>query len=642
MKIEQPTSNRVLVVDDDVLLIREYLRCLGEDFEPDAATQTLGDLEKVLFGDETDEKGTVKFEVHTRNQGDAAIKAVEDAVSAGQPFAIAFIDIRMPPGIDGIEAAKRIRAIDEHVNIVIVTGSLSLEPENLASEIPPADKVFFFKKPFHAVECRQLTAALCGKWHADLALRKANEALEQRVRDRTAELHRLAYYDPVTELPNRLKLIDELQVLIDRATDPDEDTAVILFDIDRFSFLNETIGYDSGTDLLRSVAARLEEGVDNLDCHHSALAGRFGADEFACLVPGLSGSEQIGEIVEEVRSWIEAPFLINEREIYLKLSIGVAWHPSHGRDAPSVFRSAEAALHRSMRRPERGVTFYSSEMQYRAKHRFNMESELRQAIENGEVVTHFQPQLSLKTGGLAGIEALARWHRPDGSVVAPAEFIPLCEEMGISDSLFESIMHYVCDVVSDWRQTRSWDVPVSVNLSAQQLRNENLVGIIKRILQSKNLDQNQINLELTETVLLEDLTLARPALHDLSTYGVGIHIDDFGTGYSSLSYLAELPVQALKIDRSFVERLLESPTNARVVQAIIGLGKAMNLGVVAEGVETQQQLMFLDRFGCDLVQGFFIARPMPAADFCKWADTLAEETGRLRTLSDDLPRKTAG
>ena len=191
-QLEPRLINRVLVVDDDAMLINEYLKCLGEDFEPDSATTTLGDLEKVLFGEETDERGAAAFEVHTRNQGEAAVEAVKLATLKGESYAIVFLDIRMPPGIDGIDAAKQIRALDEHVNIVLVTGSLSADPDNLAQQIPPADKVFFFKKPFHAVECRQLAAALCGKWHADAALRRANEDLERRVEARTAALHKLA------------------------------------------------------------------------------------------------------------------------------------------------------------------------------------------------------------------------------------------------------------------------------------------------------------------------------------------------------------------------------------------------------------------------------------------------------------------
>ena len=318
--------------------------------------------------------------------------------------------------------------------------------------------------------------------------------------------------------------------------------------------------------------------------------------------------------------------------MFLKASIGVAWHPMHGRDAKTVFSCAEAALHRSMRRPERSVTWYHSEMGHRAKHKFDLQSELRQAIENGEIITWFQPQLSLDSGKIAGVEALARWHRPDGTVIPPVDFVPLSEEIGISDMLFEAVLRYVCKTVAAWKKDFSWDVPVSVNLSAHQLRNHKLVEIIKSILDKQGVEENLLNLELTETVLLEDLTIAEPVLRDLSEYGVGIHIDDFGTGYSSLSYLADLPVQTLKIDQSFVERLTESESNSRVVQAIVGLGKAMNLDVVAEGVETEQQLLMVTKYGCDLAQGYFIGRPMPEADFMDWCHAVDQTTNDLPTL----------
>jgi len=634
LSIEDTLTNRILVVDDDAMLIGEYLRCLGSDFEPDAATSTLSDLEKVLFGEETDEKGAAKFDVQSRNQGNAAVETVRDAVKVGNPFAIVFLDIRMPPGIDGIEAARQIRKLDPNVNIVIVTGSFSPEPENLGKEIPPADRIFFFKKPFHAVECRQLAAALCGKWHADLALRRANDVLEQRVWDRTEALHKLAYYDPTTGLPNRLKVLDELQVLMDVDAAQSCSTATILLDLERFSFLNETMGYEAGTELLNLVGKRLTETCKAFEKNPGCIVGRFGADEFACLIPGIKDADVLQDCVDAVRCGIEEPFLVNGRDIFLKASIGVASHPMHGNDAKTVFRCAEAALHRSMRRLDGRVTFYQSEMQNLARHKFDMEGELRQAIENDEIVTWYQPQLSLLSGKIAGVEALARWQRPDGSIVQPGDFVPLTEEMGISDVFFESVMRHVCSTVAKWKESDGWDVPISVNLSAHQLRNHNLVELIKSILNQKQVAQNLINLELTETVLLEDLTIAKPVLADLSSYGVGIHIDDFGTGYSSLSYLAELPVQTLKIDQSFVERLTESETNARVVQSIIALGKAMGLEVVAEGVETEQQLKLVTNFGADLAQGFFIGRPMPEQEFVDWCHAVDQTTNDLPILPD--------
>jgi diguanylate cyclase len=630
-----PATNRILVVDDDKEIVGEYLHCLGSNFEPDLATTTLGDLEKVLFGEQTDEKGSARFEVDSRDQGLAGVAAVEHAVQAGRPYAIVFLDIRMPPGINGVEAATRIRQVDPNVNIVLVSGSLLPEPEKLGKQIPPADRIFFFKKPFHAVECRQLAAALCGKWHADLALRRANEVLEQRVIDRTADLHRLAYFDPVTKRPNRLKLTDELQVMIDAGTDGS--TALLLLDIERFSFLNETMGYEAGTAVLRAIASRLERALEGRLGTRRSVVGRFGADEFACLIADVKDETELQELVDYIRQAVMEPFVVNGRDLFLKASMGVAWHPEHGNDPRIIFRCAESALHRSMRRPDGYVTFYHSEMQFRARHQFNMEAELRQAIDNGEITAFFQPQVDLRDGRLAGVEALARWIRPNGTIVSPADFIPLSEEMGISDVLFECIMRSVCTTVSRWRDSSGWDVPVSVNLSAHQLRNQQLVQLVGSILEQFSPGQKLINLELTETALLEDLTVARPVLTDLAALGVGIHIDDFGTGYSSLSYLAELPAQTLKIDRTFVQRISESPNNERVVQAIVALGKAMNLEVIAEGVETPQQLELVTRFGCDLAQGFLIAKPMPEKDFLGWC----EANGAIGKTGERVPSAVA-
>ncbi|MDH3546732.1 MAG: EAL domain-containing protein [Gammaproteobacteria bacterium] len=615
---DKTAINHVLVVDDDPMLIKEYMRCLGDEYEPDNATTTLADLEKVLFGEETDEHGSVSFEVETRNQGDAAVKAVEDAVHDGRPFSIVFLDIRMPPGMDGIEAAKKIRALDPDINIVIVTASAGPEIDRLDSDVPPADKIFFFKKPFHSVECRQLAAALCGKWHADRALRRANEDLERRVEERTAALRELAYYDTVTRLPNQRLLLDRLQTLIDQSENSIGDSVVVLLDIERFSFVNETMGYEGGTELLRSIGNRLTRTFCEEQNRSRAIVGRFGADEFAVLMADIENDKAIRDAAEEIKRVVEEPFLINGRDIFLKASIGVAWHPVHGRDAPLIFRCAEAALHRSMRNPEHAITYYHSEMRYRARHQFDMESEFRNAIELGQITAYYQPQQCTKTGQLAGVEALARWIRPDGTLVTPADFIPLSETMGISDILFETVLRSVCSEVAGWRSEGGWDVPVSVNISAHQLRNADLVSLIKQVLRSQDIDQKLINLELTETALLEDLTVARPVLNDLSAYGVGIHIDDFGTGYSSLAYLAQLPVQTLKIDQSFIANLKESGSNTRVVQSIIAMGKAMELDVVAEGVETDQQYRILRKLDCRLVQGYFIAKPMPADEFRRW------------------------
>ena len=295
-----------------------------------------------------------------------------------------------------------------------------------------------------------------------------------------------------------------------------------------------------------------------------------------------------------------------------------------------------------MRTINQATTYYHREMGFRARHKFDMEAELRRAIDEGQIEAWYQPQQNTETGELDGAEALARWIRPDGSIVPPADFVPLSEEMGISDLLFEAIMNCVCRDIAVWQEQSGWNVPISVNLSPHQLRQGNLVSQIQEILARQNVGKELINLELTETVLLEDLTVAGPMLQDLSAFGVGIHIDDFGTGYSSLSYLAQLPVQAVKIDRTFISKLADSETTVRVVQAVVALGKAMNLKVIAEGVETDQQYAIVRRLGCDLVQGFFVAKPMPADQFITWCggheDTQSLKHGSSIVDIDRVPK----
>jgi EAL domain-containing protein (putative c-di-GMP-specific phosphodiesterase class I) len=400
------------------------------------------------------------------------------------------------------------------------------------------------------------------------------------------------------------------------------------------------MGFDAGTELLRSIANRLSRTFADGQNSNHAIVGRFGADEFAVVMPDVASEADITDLAERVKRTVEEPFLINGRDLFLKAAVGVAWHPVHGRDAKTVIRCAEAALHRSVRGPDLAITYYHCEMRYHARHKFDLEAELRGAIEAGQIVAHYQPQQSTRTGEVAGVEALARWIRPDGSTVPPADFIPLSEEMGISDVLFEAVLNRVCADVTTWRERDGWDIPVSVNLSAHQLRNRDLVSLIKGILVAARVDRKLINLELTETVLLEDLTTAQPVLNDLAAYGLGIHIDDFGTGYSSLSYLAQLPVQTLKIDRTFTAQLADPDANTKVVEAIVALGKAMELEVVAEGVETDQQYATVRRLGCDLVQGFFIARPMSAAQFREWCIGY-EDTQSLKhgTSVVDLDKK---
>ncbi|MFK7731524.1 MAG: EAL domain-containing protein [Pseudomonadales bacterium] len=612
MTLSKQYTKRILVVDDEQAIIEEYLRAFGKEGGGDN-TVLLKELDQELFGTQSEKPVAVEFAVNAVTQGEQAIQEVTRAIEAKEPYQIIFMDVDMPPGINGVETAKQIRLIDQDVNIVIVSGATGLVPSELAGQIPPVDKLFFFQKPFHTVECRQLAVALCGKWVSDKALQRANIELEGQIEQRTAQLHELAYFDATTGLPNRIKLLDKLENFLAADDDipkfVDETVLFVVLDIERFSFINETMGYELGTELLQEVGNRLRGLVREHD-----IVGRFGSDEFAVVLRNFSSEREPRTSVLRIEELFQQAIEVSGRKVFLDCAIGIAKYPEHGGSPEEVFRCAEAALNRSKRHMLRQTVYYDRTMGDIARQKFTLEQELRAAIESREIQPFFQPQCALKTGKWSGAEALARWIKPDGSVVSPADFVPLAEETGLSDALFSSMFDQVSEFVADW-QCESWAVPISINMSPQQLRNPELQRSINSVLAITGATPHMLKFELTESSLMENLDLGVQVLSSFRDLGIGIELDDFGTGYSSLQYLADLPVQALKIDCSFVWRMSEGENYARVIAAIVALGHALNLTVVAEGIETIEQLERLRKYNCDIAQGYLLAKPMPADAF---------------------------
>jgi diguanylate cyclase (GGDEF)-like protein len=606
---------RVLVVDDEPQIIEEYLRA----FSGSSATE-LEDLKSELFGGTSRVETEVDFHVESALQGEQAVEMLERSLSAGNRYSSVFLDVQMPPGIDGIETAKRLRALDADMNIVLVTGNKIAEPEILAGEIPPADRLFLFNKPFHATECRQLARALNGKWHADQQLKLSNAKLDATLQRRDARLNELAYYDGVTGLPNRQKLFNELEAQISYAGLGGMKVGVVLLDVCRFRFINETLGYDTGTQLLRRIGHAVARVLRQLD-----VVGRFGDDKFAFVITEVDDLKTLVGVVDRIRDALAQPFAIGEIELDIEACIGVSMYPDHGERAEVLFRCAEAALQQSKQDSEREPVFYEPEMGERSRRKLSLENELRQAIRNNDIRPFFQPQVVLPDRRPIGAEALARWFKPDGTVVPPDEFIPIVEECGLANQLFESMLEQTLLEARRLFESEAWSGAYSLNLSPAQIREESLPSIVANAV-SRMPQPGMLKLELTETVLLEDLQAARLRLEQLVSAGVGIAIDDFGTGYSSLSYLVELPVECLKIDRSFVAHLESSPDRQRLIKAIIALGQSLGLTVVAEGIETEEHLQLLESYGCDALQGFYLSKPLSAEDFCEWLASNRMET----------------
>ena len=417
------------------------------------------------------------------------------------------------------------------------------------------------------------------------------------------ELSRRALHDQLTGLPNRALLLDRLQHALDATARSDSTVAVLFMDLDRFKLLNDSMGHHAGDELLGAVAARLQASVRPGD-----TVARFGGDEFVVLCPEVSGPLQAEVIAERVLAGLEAPFDIGGAEVYAGASIGVSLPGDDSADPASLVRDADAAMYRAKDLGRGRVELFDGEMRARSLKRLRFETELRRATERNEFVVHYQPQVAINDGRLIGMEALVRWQHPELDLVPPGSFIPIAEDNGLIIQIGAWVLREACR----WRveapvgdETVIW-----VNVAARQISHPRLVDVIASALADSGLPASALGVEITESGLMAE-DGAIETLRDLKEVGIRIALDDFGTGYSSLGYLTRLPVDTLKVDQSFVARLGGSADAVAVLQAVLGLGRSLGLDVVAEGVETEEQLRTLGAMGCFAAQGFHIARPWP-------------------------------
>jgi diguanylate cyclase (GGDEF)-like protein/PAS domain S-box-containing protein len=452
------------------------------------------------------------------------------------------------------------------------------------------------------------------------------------VRDVTARreaeetIRRLASRDPLTGLPNRLLFDDRLAQTVERARRNPQEFAVMLLDLDRFKLVNESLGMAKGDQLLREVARRLV-----LVLRRSDTVARLGGDEFLLLLPGCRGAEAAAKVAQKILDVMRQPYAIDGQELSATASLGIALFPHDGGDAETLVRNADTALYRTKEQGRNSYQFYTGDMNARAFERLVLETQLRRALERGELTLHFQPLVSAETGAVTAVEALVRWFHPELGRVPPAEFIPLAEETGLILPIGQWVLTEACRQVREWQRLGFPELRLAVNLSGRQFKQRNLVDIIRRVLQATGMPAHLLELELTESALMEDVgeSVSRlQAIHDL---GVQFAVDDFGTGYSSLAYLKRFPIRCLKIDRSFVKDVTTDPNDAAIAQAIVALAEMMRIAVVAEGVETREQLAMIKRFGCDELQGFLFCGPQAPDEMLE----LLRSGRRLQV--DDLP-----
>jgi predicted signal transduction protein with EAL and GGDEF domain len=654
-------NRRILVVDDNRAIHEDFRKILAGGGTSHA---DLNALHEHLFGAATAEPTAETFELESAFQGDEALEKVGAARSAGRPFAVVFIDVRMPPGIDGIQTTARLLDVDPEVGIVICSAYSDHSWEEMTAAFGTTDRVLILKKPFDTVEVRQLAHALRRRWElARLAvlrvedltavidaqtreLKAANEALKHEAAAREDALRRLgesndqiralAYQDGLTGLPNRRLLNEHMEKVLARARRKSTEFAVLFIDVDNFKLINDTVGHQAADQVLKQLAESLSiliRSDDVLSLYSDgevdlaatitiepivdSVLSRLGGDEFIILLPDTRDRFAAGAVARRILKDLEQPIRVDTHEVFVTASIGIATYPADGVSAEILVRNADTAMYHAKQQGKAAFQYYSAAMNAASVERLALESGLRRAIEDRSLELHYQPQIDMRSGQIVGAEALLRWRHPQRGWISPQTFIPIAEDSGLILTIGEWVVNEACRQAAEWQRAGLPPIPLAVNVSGVQFRRQDLCSLIGAALAKSGLPPSMLRIEITETVIVSVRDRAIELLAELRALGVGLALDDFGTGYSSLSYLKSFPITQLKIDRSFVAEMLTDHTTASIVEAIVSMTRILGLNVLAEGVEDQSQFAFLQQLGCDAVQGFYVSPAVPAAQFAK-------------------------
>jgi diguanylate cyclase (GGDEF)-like protein len=529
---------------------------------------------------------------------------------------LVLLDLMMPE-VDGFDILQGMRASPDlrHVPAIVLTSSTDADVKLRALELGATD---FLAKPPDSSE---------------LALRVRNILVAKIYQDR------LAYTDLLTGLPNRRMFTEQLQRVLQRTGRDGRACAMLHVEIDRLKHISEALGNRIGDELLRTVADRLENLVRATDpvarlqdSDLASIPARLGGGEFGVLVANLSDPESAGTVARRLVAAVQEPFDLMGHELFVTAAVGIAIFPSDAADAETLMKDAAAAAVSAHQEGTGGCAFFSPDRQKRSLRRLTLETQLRKALERGQLHLAYQPQVDVQSGRILGAEGLLRWEHPELGSVPPDQFIPVAEGASLMGPIGDWVLHTACSQLRQWETSGLRHMGVAVNVSAQQFRQRGLVGSVRDALSLTGVDPQRITLELTESLLMENADESVEAMRGLKALGVQLSIDDFGTGYSSLSYLRRFPIEELKIDRSFLADLLsagERSNTARIVRTVILLAHGLDLRVVAEGVEHVDQLAFLREQNCEVFQGFLVSRPVPPAAFLD----LVRSHRHLATLS---------
>jgi diguanylate cyclase (GGDEF)-like protein len=645
--VEAEERYRLLVVDDNPAIhqdIRKILLGLGR-LQHD---HMLDDLEHAFFGDGSSsaagqEAGLItparyEFDIDSAYQGQQACEMAAKAHGSFDPYALAFVDVRMPPGWDGVRTIRELWRIDKQLQVIVCTAYSDHSWEDMIRQLGLSDRLLVLKKPFDPIEVLQVAYALARKWSLERQAKRRldqleadvlerSRALEERNRDLKRQIvareqaeqtiRHVATHDSLTGLPNRILLTDRLEHAVKRAKRSKNRVAVLMLDIDHFKEVNDVWGHAAGDELLRQVAVRLSAELRGGD-----TVARMGGDEFVVILDDLDSAEMANQVAQRILERFAEAFSIDGHTHQVSPSIGISVYPSDSTTIETLLKTADMAMYHVKKSGRNDYCSYAEWMGSQAVLRAAVKNELSGVLERDELELWYQPLFGAEQGEMVAVEALVRWRHPERGLLEPLQFIPIAEESG----QIVQIGRWVCDQA--FAQQRRWidaglsAVPLSVNVSARQLQHDDLVGLLQELLAKYNLTSDHIAVELTESVFTSDLDRARLVLAQLRDKGIRAIIDDFGTGYASLNRLKTLPIYAVKIDRFFVQNIVDDQRDAAIVMAIITLAHSLGVKVIAEGIEAEDQLAQLrslqwkrdTTISCDQVQGYLFCRPLPAAE----------------------------
>lgn len=533
------------------------------------------------------------YEVIVTRDGEEALEHLQSP----DPPRIAILDWMMP-GMDGVQVCREIRSTikEPYIYILLLTAK-SRKQDAIEGMDAGADD--YITKPFDVNELKVRLDAGSRIINLQTELLSARETLRVQ-----------ATRDPLTGLPNRLLFSNRLTYSLEQARRHDELVAIIFLDLDHFKLINDTLGHSIGDGLLKEVAGRLVNSLRKVD-----TIARMGGDEFTVIATGLKRAEDAEIVAQKMLQAFSNSFQIEGHELFVTPSIGISIYPTDGCDAETLVKNADTAMYRAKEQGRNNYHIYTESSSNTTVEWVTLESHLRRAVERREFILYYQPRLSIKTGQTIGAEALVRWKHPELGIVPPAQFIPLAEESGLIVPIGEMVLRTACIQNKTWQDAGLPAIDVAVNVSARQFHKEDLRETVKKVLDETGLAPEYLGLELTESTLMQDPDAAVEILSELKSMGVKLSIDDFGTGYSSLSYLKRFPIDAVKIDQSFVKEITTNSDDAAIAEAVATMAHRMKLKVIAEGVETIDQLECLRRLGCDEMQGYFVSRPVPSEEF---------------------------